>query len=90
MANPFRQFTLSFESANQSVAGFPGPLILDVLDGFIDTDSADMEVGNKKLHVRIVTILTEEQILKICDEVKKSLEKTGDDRLIYKVETISL
>jgi len=83
----FRQFKIFFESVGLKISGNE---ILDELSGFIDTDLVDFEVDKWSLSIAVVTSDTEEHILKICDEVKKSLEKTIDDRLLYKVVVISL
>lgn len=83
----FRQIKIFFESVGLKISGNE---ILNELSGFIDTDLVDFEADKWSLSIAVVTSDTEEHILKICDEVKKSLEKTIDDRLLYKVVVISL
>jgi hypothetical protein len=90
MANTFKLYSIHFESVFPNSTDISGIRVLGVLSGFIDTDSADVKLDENGLDIKVVTSFTEDRVLFICDEVKKSLEKSGDGRLLYKVKTISL
>lgn len=87
MANGFKQYVVAFNDPAERIAG---DTLLKELSGFIDTDSADVQVDENSVHVRFVTTEMHERILKMCDDIKMRLDKMGKTRLFYKVSIISL
>jgi len=83
----YRYFVILFRSSNGK---HMGDNIIKKLSEHIDVSSAEITVDKSNISFRVVTSLTESQIWAICDEIKKSLEKTTDGRLIYKITVINL
>lgn len=90
MANSFKQYVLSFDAARKDAAAITSDRILHELNNLVDISSADIQVDKFRTTVRLVTTITEDRILQICDAVKKVLEQAFNERLLYQVSVVSL
>lgn len=76
-----------FKGTTENVTG---EQILDELSGYINTDSADLQVDNHSLQVQFVTAESQDDLLERCNTIKQKVDSSYHERLFYKLTVMSL
>lgn len=87
MAHSFKRVLMFFKGTTENVTG---EQILDELSGYINTDSADLQVDNHSLQVQFVTAESQDDLLERCNTIKQKVDSSYHERLFYKLTVMSL
>lgn len=87
MAYSFKRVLMFFKSTTERVSG---EQILSELSGYINTDSADVQVDDHSLTVHFVTAESHDDMLERCNRVKHKVDSSFHERLFYKITVMSL
>ncbi len=85
--NGFKRVLMFFKSTTERVSG---EQILSELSGYINTDSADVQVDDHSLTVQFVTAESHDDMLERCNSVKHKVDSSFHERLFYKITVMSL
>jgi hypothetical protein len=85
MAYGYKVFAISFESEQRNI----GSTVTTLLNQYVDIDAGDLKVDNQRVVMRIALSAPLDAILAMCDEIKKELEETSDNRILYTVSIVS-
>lgn len=85
MADRNRMFVILFESEQRNIGGE----VVTLLDRYVDVESGDCKIDKTKIELRIVLSASLDAVLAMCDEIKKELENSSDERIRYSVATVS-